>query len=184
MAGMSGEHRPSARLGHVADQETGPADRSRVFGEPLQIGDEARMSPIAVAREAHDLPIPPAHWKRHGAGETTSRIGADRGGGKRGRGRGGAEERLGGRLRVLASRSKKRSELQQILSLSRGGPAAKTEHYAENPPQAHVRNPLNRVSLDACRLSETLTLGLRDWATRADEGQSCALYCGTCCSPS
>src|SRR5262245_30405317 len=143
MAGMSGKHRTSARLGHIADQNTRPADRTRVSRELLQIGNEAWMPPVTVARETHHLPIPSVHRKGHCAGKTASRVSSDCLHGERGRGGRRAEERFSWHFRVRARRSEKRSKFPQVLS--RGDAAAETEHYAENPPQVHVWNPRDRA---------------------------------------
>jgi len=57
MAGMAGEHGAAARLRHVADQEPRPADLGAAFGQALDVLDEGRMSPVAIARKSHDLPV-------------------------------------------------------------------------------------------------------------------------------
>ena len=58
MAGMAGDHRTAAGLRHVADEETRPAvEAARVARETLKKVEQARMSPIAVAREPHHLPV-------------------------------------------------------------------------------------------------------------------------------
>ena len=52
MAGMTGDHRPAARLRHVADEEARPAvEATRVACQTLEIVEQAGMSPIAIARE-------------------------------------------------------------------------------------------------------------------------------------
>ena len=64
MAGMAGDHRAAARLRHVADEETRPAvEATRVARQVLEIVEQARMSPIAVAREPHHLPVGAADWQ-------------------------------------------------------------------------------------------------------------------------
>ena len=73
MAGVAGDHRTAARLRHVADEEAGPAvERPRVARQPLEIVEQARMSPIAVAREPHHLPVGAVDRKRDAAGKTAS----------------------------------------------------------------------------------------------------------------
>ena len=69
MAGVVGDHRSAARLRHVPDQKTVPADLFRVPGEPFDEANELRIAPIAVARRPHDLPIRSGHRQRYGAGE-------------------------------------------------------------------------------------------------------------------
>ncbi len=98
MAGMAGEHGSAARLRHVADEEPRPAvERARVACQPLEIIEEARVAPIAVAGEPHHLPVRPVDRQRHAAGETAFGVAADRAGGERsGRGR-GAEQLSGER---------------------------------------------------------------------------------------
>ena len=79
MAGMAGQHRPAARLRHVADKQPRPAvERARVAREPLEIIEELRGAPIAVAREPHDLPVGAVDGERDTAGETAFGVGADR----------------------------------------------------------------------------------------------------------
>ena len=57
MAGMAGEHRPAARLRHVADQYSGPAGiLVRLIRQPLHQRDHVGMGPVAVARQPHHLP--------------------------------------------------------------------------------------------------------------------------------
>src|SRR5262249_34803358 len=56
MASVLGEHRPAARLRHVADQKTIPANLFRVVGKPFDEANELRIAPVAVTRQPHDLP--------------------------------------------------------------------------------------------------------------------------------
>ena len=73
MAGMAGQHRSAARLRHVADEKTRPAvEPSRVACQTLEIVQQPRMSPIAVARKSHHLPVGAVDRKCHAAGETAS----------------------------------------------------------------------------------------------------------------
>jgi hypothetical protein len=48
MAFVFGEHRPAARLRHVADQKTVPANFFRVLGKPFDEANEVRIAPVAV----------------------------------------------------------------------------------------------------------------------------------------
>ena len=77
VAGMAGEHRPAARLRHVAEQETAPADLFRVLGKPFDEADQMRIAPIAVTRWPHDLPARPILWKLRSASEAAVGIAAD-----------------------------------------------------------------------------------------------------------
>ena len=98
VGGMAGEHRSAARLRHVADEDARPVrDRRHLLRETLEEGDERRIAPVAVARQAHHLPGLAIDRQRLAAGETAARIEADRprreiGGRKR-----AAEQFLGGR---------------------------------------------------------------------------------------
>ncbi len=93
MAGMAGQHRTAARLRHVSDKETRPAvERAGVARQPLQIIEELRGAPIAVAREPHHLPVGAVDGKRDGTGEAALGVGADRARGERSRGRHRAEQ--------------------------------------------------------------------------------------------
>ena len=84
MTGMAGEHGSAARLRHVADQEPRPAvERAGVARQPLEIIEQARRAPIAVARHPHHLPIRSVDRQRHAAGETAFGVAADRAGGER-----------------------------------------------------------------------------------------------------
>jgi hypothetical protein len=74
MAGMTGEHWSTAWLCHVADQEPGPADSACILCELFKIGHEAWMAPIAIARQAHDLPSGAICRKCNTTREATSRI--------------------------------------------------------------------------------------------------------------
>ena len=56
MAGVFGKHRPAARLRHVANQKTAPANFFCVRGKPLDEANELRIAPVAVTRRPHDLP--------------------------------------------------------------------------------------------------------------------------------
>ena len=98
MAGMAGDHRPAARLGHVADQEAVPAACPATSAdELLDIVDELRLAPVAVARQAHHLPVRPVDGQRLAAGHAAIGIGADRPRLARRRHRGLAEQHLGRR---------------------------------------------------------------------------------------
>src|SRR6201987_2312881 len=78
MAGVLGKHRPAARLRHVANQKTVPANLFCVRGKPFDEANELRIAPVAVTRRPHDLPgrISDRQW--HTAGEAPVEITADR----------------------------------------------------------------------------------------------------------
>ena len=98
MARMAGDHRAAARLRHVAHEQPRPAvKRPRVAGQPLEIIEQLRRAPIAIAREPHHLPVRAVDGQRDAAGHAPSGIGADGAGGERRWRRHGAEEFLGGR---------------------------------------------------------------------------------------
>ena len=83
---MAGDHRTAARLRHVADEQAGPAvERARVARQPLEIVEQLRRAPVAVAREAHHLPVWAVDRERDAAGEAASCVGADGARGERGR---------------------------------------------------------------------------------------------------
>ena len=48
MAGVVGDHRSAARLRHVPDQKTVPADLFRVLGEPFDEANELRIAPLRL----------------------------------------------------------------------------------------------------------------------------------------
>ena len=79
VAGMAGRHRAAARLRHVADEEARPAVLVMgIVGELLEEGNQLRHPPVAVAREAHDLPVWPVDRQLHAAGKAALGIEADR----------------------------------------------------------------------------------------------------------
>ena len=45
-----------------------------VVGEALKKVQQPRMTPIAVARESHHLPVGAVDWERHTSSEAASRI--------------------------------------------------------------------------------------------------------------
>ncbi len=68
MTGMPGDHRPAARLRHVAHQEAVPVARLvDLGGEFLQDPDKRRVTPIAIAGEPHHLPCRAIDRKRGAA---------------------------------------------------------------------------------------------------------------------
>ena len=78
MRGVAGQHRAAARLRHVADKNAGPmADGRHLARESFEEGDQGRMAPVAVAREAHDLPGGSVDGQGLTAGEAAARIEAD-----------------------------------------------------------------------------------------------------------
>src|SRR5262249_13566464 len=78
MASVVGKHRPAARLRHVADQKTVPANLFRALGKPFDEANELRIAPVAVTRQPHDLPTRSGDRQRHSAGEAAVEIAADR----------------------------------------------------------------------------------------------------------
>src|SRR3569833_1885897 len=79
VAHVSERQRPAARLRHVADEDAVPAGRLGVGGrEALEEADEVGMAPVAVARQAHDLPVLAGYRQRHAALQATARVVADR----------------------------------------------------------------------------------------------------------
>ena len=79
MRAVPGQHRPAARLGDVADEETGPVGGCRqLWRDPLQQCDQHRMAPGAVARRAHDLPVRSVGGQRDCTLQTAPLISADR----------------------------------------------------------------------------------------------------------
>ena len=78
MAGVSGEHRTTARLRHVADANTVPACLFGAVPEPFDEGNEAWMAPVAIARHPHDLPTRPVDRQLRRTGDTAVVVGADR----------------------------------------------------------------------------------------------------------
>ena len=67
---MTEGHGSAARHGKIADEKAGPAVLLlRILGETLDIADQRRMSPIAVAREPHDLPGGAVHRQRLASGK-------------------------------------------------------------------------------------------------------------------
>ena len=78
MAGMAGEHRPAARLRHVADQDAVPARLVvRLCRQPLHQRDEVGMPPIAVARQPHHLPGVAIDRQAFGARDAAMGVEAD-----------------------------------------------------------------------------------------------------------
>ncbi len=153
MAGMAGEHRSATRLRHVADEEPGPAvERARVACQPLEIIEEARVAPIAVAGEPHHLPVGAVDRQRRAAGETTFGVAADRAGGERsGRSRGAEQlsrgrpfglgrRLLGGGLGRRFRGRGRRNGLWRARLLSCHLPAKHDEREAQNQP-SHVLDP-------------------------------------------
>ena len=78
MAGVLGKHLPPARLRHIANQKTIPANLFCVRGKRFDEANELRIAPVAVTRRPHDLPGRPSDRQRHSAGEAAVKIAADR----------------------------------------------------------------------------------------------------------
>ena len=75
---MAGDHWAAAGLRHVADQEAGPAvEGARVARQSLEIVEQPRMTPIAVTRKPHHLPIGPIDGKRDATSQATLGVRAD-----------------------------------------------------------------------------------------------------------
>src|SRR4029077_712485 len=77
MAGMACKQRTTARLRHVADEETVPTGFHPLAGQLLDEFDELRMAPISIARDAHHLPRLAVDRKRHGTGDAAPGVEAD-----------------------------------------------------------------------------------------------------------
>ena len=78
MTGVSGKHRTTARLRHVADPDTVPACLFSAVPEPFDEGNEVWMSPVAIARHSHDLPPRAVERQLRRTGDTAVVVGADR----------------------------------------------------------------------------------------------------------
>src|SRR6516165_4008378 len=48
MAGVVGEHRPAARLRHIANQKTIPANLFRALRKPFDEANELRIAPVCA----------------------------------------------------------------------------------------------------------------------------------------
>ena len=58
MAGMAGDHRATTPLRHVANEKSRPAiEVTRIGSEALKKIKQPGMTPVAIAREPHHLPI-------------------------------------------------------------------------------------------------------------------------------
>ena len=92
MRSVAGDHRTAARLGDVADQQTGPSiDLGQACRQLLQQLDQIGMSPVAIAGKPHHLPGLPIGGDRRRAGDAAARIAANGLGAELGR-RGAAAE--------------------------------------------------------------------------------------------
>src|SRR5262249_10056591 len=78
MASVIGEHRTAARLRHVANKKTIPANLLCVRGKPFNEANELWIAPVAVTRQAHDLPGGSSDRQRHSASEAAVEIAARR----------------------------------------------------------------------------------------------------------
>src|SRR3977135_566955 len=78
MAGVLGKHLTSARLRHVANQKTVPANLSCDRGKPFDEANELRIAPVAVTRQPHDLPGRTSDRERLGAGAVPDKNVSDR----------------------------------------------------------------------------------------------------------
>src|SRR6185437_13940373 len=64
MARVTGDHRSAAWLRHVSDKKSRPVIKAaRVIGKALKKVQQPRMTPIAVARKSHHLPVGAADWR-------------------------------------------------------------------------------------------------------------------------
>ena len=75
MGSMPAEHRPAARLSHVADEDAGQSRRSMdAIGEALHERDQRRMTVVSVARGAHHLPVRAIERQRLRSGDASPGI--------------------------------------------------------------------------------------------------------------
>src|SRR4029450_5480620 len=75
---MAGQHRPAPRLRDIADEKPRPAIlRPGILRQLLDEIEQRRMRPVAVARQAHDLPGRPVDRKGDRPGEAAMRIEPD-----------------------------------------------------------------------------------------------------------
>ena len=122
MRGVAAEHRPAARLRHVADEDAGiTGGLAHARGEAPDEGDKLRVAVEAVAGRPHDLPVRPVERQRAGAGDAAPRIGAVD---VRRPGRGlalAAEHLLGRQVRVGEGADRRRRvRLERAAILRRG----------------------------------------------------------------
>ena len=162
-----GEHRPAARLRHVADQKTVPADLFRVLGKPFDEANELRIAPVAVTRQPHDLPGRPSDRQRHSAGEAAVGIAADRARRPGKRRRFAREQFLGRRrrrVRILQRRQRLGIEraggrrVNQVLFLRDGRTRGGEDEDGE---QASGSAHQQRYSVWVCRIIRRLGNRLR-----------------------
>ncbi len=126
VAGMAGQRRTAARLAHVANEQSRPAIQPLgVAGEPLGEAHQLWRAPVAVAREAHRLPVGTVHRQRHRAGEAALGIGTDRTGLHRDRRVDLAEQHLGRRrVETIGAEGESGRERQQRRGEKRCGKPA------------------------------------------------------------
>ena len=75
MARVTGDHWSAARLRHIANKKSRPVVKvACVVGEAFKKVQQPRMTPIAVARKSHHLPVGAVDWERHTSSEAASRI--------------------------------------------------------------------------------------------------------------
>src|SRR5690348_6973358 len=74
---MAGRRGAAARLPEIADKETAPANFALAVGEILDEGDQRWVAPIAIARNAHHLPMRTVEGQSDRAHQAAARIAAD-----------------------------------------------------------------------------------------------------------
>ena len=118
--------------------------------EPLEEGDQFWMAPIAVARQPHDLPGRAVDRQRHGAGETTGGIEADRAGGERNRLGLAREQFLRRRRRRIGMRQRRQRRLSSsvpgILRQRRSGMPRAAKRTKQGERNAHLNSPCRRAA--------------------------------------
>ncbi len=101
VAGVSGQHRTTARLRHVADHQPRPAELRALGGQALQHVHQVWVSPVSIARQPHHLPGLAVDRQRLGAGETALGIESDDARRERGGRRPAAEQSLRRRVGIV-----------------------------------------------------------------------------------
>ena len=77
VAGVPGDHRPAARLRHVADQKPRPALLGTLLGQPFEECHQVGVAPVAIARKPHHLPGLAVDRQRNAPGEAALGVEAD-----------------------------------------------------------------------------------------------------------
>src|SRR5262249_17349212 len=114
---------------YIADEEARPAELRRLAGETFEQVDQPRVTPVAIARQPHDLPGLAVDRQRLRAGEAAVRVEADRAGREAGRGRLAAEQFLGRQLWIVRiGERRQRLWLERALVLRRRGGGGEHEN--------------------------------------------------------